>query len=32
MKAQVMAYDGERAMFEAYARNKYDSPRASSSG
>jgi len=24
-KAQVMAYDGERAMFEAYARNKYDS-------
>jgi exo-1,4-beta-D-glucosaminidase len=25
MKAQVMAYDGERAMFEAYARNKYDS-------
>ena len=20
-----MAYDGERAMFEAYARNKYDS-------
>jgi exo-1,4-beta-D-glucosaminidase len=25
MKAQVMAYDGERAMFEANARNKYDS-------
>ena len=25
MKAQAMAYDGERAMFEAYARNKYDS-------
>src|SRR5262249_49958957 len=25
MKAQVMTYDGERAMFEAYARNKYDS-------
>jgi len=24
-KAQVMTYDGERAMFEAYARNKYDS-------
>ena len=24
-KAQVMSYDGERAMFEAYARNKYDS-------
>lgn len=24
-KAQLMAYDGERAMFEAYARNKYDS-------
>jgi len=24
-KAQVMAYDGERAMFEAYARNKYSS-------
>ncbi len=24
-KSQVMAYDGERAMFEAYARNKYDS-------
>jgi exo-1,4-beta-D-glucosaminidase len=24
-KAEVMAYDGERAMFEAYARNKYDS-------
>lgn len=23
--AQTMAYDGERAMFEAYARNKYDS-------
>jgi exo-1,4-beta-D-glucosaminidase len=23
--AQAMAYDGERAMFEAYARNKYDS-------
>ena len=25
MKAQVMAYDGECAMFEAYVRNKYDS-------
>jgi exo-1,4-beta-D-glucosaminidase len=25
MKAQAMAYDGERAMFEAYARNKYNS-------
>jgi len=25
MKAQLMAYEGERAMFEAYARNKYDS-------
>ena len=25
MKAQVMAYDGERAMFEAYGRNKFDS-------
>jgi exo-1,4-beta-D-glucosaminidase len=24
-KAQAMAYDGERAMFEAYGRNKYDS-------
>jgi exo-1,4-beta-D-glucosaminidase len=24
-KAQVMTYDGERAMFESYARNKYDS-------
>ncbi len=24
-KAQVMTYDGERAMFEAYGRNKYDS-------
>ena len=24
-KAQAMTYDGERAMFEAYARNKYDS-------
>ena len=24
-KAQAMAYDGERAMFEAYARNKYRS-------
>jgi exo-1,4-beta-D-glucosaminidase len=24
-KAQLMAYDGERAMFEAYARNKYAS-------
>jgi len=23
MKSQVMAYDGERAMFEAYGRNKY---------
>jgi exo-1,4-beta-D-glucosaminidase len=25
MKSQVMAYDGVRAMFEAYARNKYHS-------
>jgi len=25
LKAQVMTYDGERAMFEAYARNKYNS-------
>jgi len=25
IKAQLMAYEGERAMFEAYARNKYDS-------
>jgi exo-1,4-beta-D-glucosaminidase len=25
LKAQVMAYDSERAMFEAYSRNKYDS-------
>lgn len=25
VKAQAMAYDGERAMFEAYARNKYTS-------
>jgi exo-1,4-beta-D-glucosaminidase len=25
MKSQVMAYDGERAMFEAYSRNKYNS-------
>jgi exo-1,4-beta-D-glucosaminidase len=25
MKAQAMTYDGERAMFEAYARNKYNS-------
>lgn len=25
MKAQVMAYDGERAMYEAYGRNKYTS-------
>ena len=24
-KAQAMTYDGERAMFEAYARNKYNS-------
>jgi len=24
-KSQAMAYDGERAMFEAYSRNKYDS-------
>ncbi len=24
-KSQVMAYDAERAMFEAYSRNKYDS-------
>jgi len=24
-KAQAMAYEGERAMFEAYARNKYNS-------
>jgi exo-1,4-beta-D-glucosaminidase len=24
-KSQVMAYDGERAMFEGYARNKYNS-------
>ena len=24
-KSQVMTYDGERAMFEAYGRNKYDS-------
>jgi exo-1,4-beta-D-glucosaminidase len=24
-KAQAMAYDSERAMFEAYSRNKYDS-------
>lgn len=24
-KSQLMTYDGERAMFEAYARNKYDS-------
>jgi exo-1,4-beta-D-glucosaminidase len=24
-KSQLMAYDGERAMFEAYARNKYNS-------
>jgi exo-1,4-beta-D-glucosaminidase len=24
-KAQIMSYDGERAMFEAYGRNKYDS-------
>jgi len=23
-KAQIMTYDGERAMFEAYGRNKYD--------
>ncbi len=25
MKSQVLAYDGERAMFEAYRRNKYTS-------
>ena len=25
LKAQAMAYDGERAMFEAYSRNKYTS-------
>jgi exo-1,4-beta-D-glucosaminidase len=25
IKAQAMAYDGERAMFEAYSRNKYTS-------
>jgi exo-1,4-beta-D-glucosaminidase len=25
MKAQVLAYEGERAMFEAYGRNKYTS-------
>jgi len=25
LKAQAMAYDSERAMFEAYSRNKYDS-------
>lgn len=25
VKAQAMAYDGERAMFEAYSRNKYSS-------
>lgn len=25
LKAQAMAYDGERAMFEAYSRNKYAS-------
>ena len=25
VKSQAMAYDGERAMFEAYARNKYKS-------
>ena len=25
LKAQVMAYDGERAMFEAYGANKYRS-------
>jgi exo-1,4-beta-D-glucosaminidase len=25
MKAQVMAYEGERAMFEAFGRNKYNS-------
>lgn len=25
LKAQAMTYDGERAMFEAYARNKYTS-------
>ena len=24
LKSQLAAYDGERAMFEAYARNKYD--------
>ena len=26
-KAQLMAYDGERAMFEAYGRNKFNSVR-----
>jgi exo-1,4-beta-D-glucosaminidase len=25
LKAQAMAYDGQRAMFEAYAKNKFDS-------
>lgn len=25
LKSQAMAYDGERAMFEAYSRNKYNS-------
>ena len=25
LKAQAMAYDSERAMFEAYSRNKYES-------
>src|SRR5581483_9801473 len=25
MKSQVMEYEGERAMFEAYGRNKYNS-------
>ncbi len=25
LKSQAMAYDGERAMFEAYSRNKYTS-------
>ena len=25
-KSQAMAYDGERAMFEAFSRNKYHQP------
>jgi len=25
-KAQVMAYEGQRAMFEAFGRNKYTAP------